>query len=79
MMLSFQTEKEPIVQLLKYIFFIVAVVGQLTGMVLLFIDKQKAVTFFIAYGIGLVLLLIVLVIERRKEKKEDDERDYRDY
>jgi hypothetical protein len=67
------------VQLLKYIFFIIAVVGQLTGMVLLFIDKQKAVTFFIAYGIGLALLLIVLVIERRKEKKEDDERDYRDY
>ncbi len=48
-------------------------------MVLLFIDKQKAVTFFIVYGIGLALLLIVLVIERRKEKKEDDEHDYRDY
>ncbi|HWO94836.1 MAG TPA: hypothetical protein VNM45_00460 [Bacillus sp. (in: firmicutes)] len=66
-------------QLLKYIFFIITIVGQLTGMVLLFIDKQKAVIFFIAYGIGLVLLLVVLVMERRKEKKEDDERDYRDY
>jgi phosphate starvation-inducible membrane PsiE len=67
------------VQLLKYVFFIIAIVGQLAGIVLLLIDKQKALGFFIVYGIGLILLLAVLIIERRKEKKEDDERDYRDY
>ncbi|MFC3883840.1 hypothetical protein ACFOU2_10130 [Bacillus songklensis] len=66
-------------QLLKYIFFIIAIVGQLAGIVLLFIDKQKALGFFIIYGIGLVLLLVVLMIERKKEKKEEDEHDYRDY
>jgi hypothetical protein len=71
--------KGVIVQLLKYILFIAAVVGQLIGMVLLFVDQKKAVLFFIVYGVALGLLLMLLIVERRKEKKEDDERDYRDY
>ena len=64
---------------LKYILIGVAVVGQIIGVILLFINVQLAIMAYVIYGIALIVLTILLIKERLKEKKEDDENDYRDY
>jgi membrane protein implicated in regulation of membrane protease activity len=66
-------------QLLKYLLLIIAVVGQITGIVFLFINIKKAAIFFIIFAIAFVLLIALFVKERLKEKKEEDANDYRDY
>ncbi|WP_044748837.1 hypothetical protein [Bacillus alveayuensis] len=66
-------------QLLKYVLLIIAVIGQITGFVLLFINMKKAVLFFIIYAVSFVLLMALFIMERLKEKKEEEDNDYRDY
>ncbi len=63
----------------KYIVLMLATVGQIVGIVFLFIDISKALTFYAFYMVAIVLLFALLVWERKREKKEDDENDYRDY
>jgi Flp pilus assembly protein TadB len=64
---------------LKKIFMIVALLGQVVGVMLLFINIWWAVLFYIVYGLAMLALVIVLIVERDKEKEEDDQNDYRDY
>ncbi|THE10888.1 hypothetical protein E1I69_17180 [Bacillus timonensis] len=63
----------------KYIVLLIAVIGQIVGIVFLFIDISKALTFYAFYMVAIVLLFALLVWERKREKEEDDENDYRDY
>lgn len=63
----------------KYIVLMIAIVGQIVGIVFLFIDISKALTFYAFYMVAIVLLFALIVWERKHEKKEDDENDYRDY
>ncbi|MEH7381533.1 hypothetical protein V7138_13820 [Bacillus sp. JJ1533] len=63
----------------KYIVLMIAVVGQIIGIVFLFIDISKALTFYAFYMVAIVLLFALLVWERKREKEEDDQNDYRDY
>ncbi|MFS0824394.1 hypothetical protein [Bacillus sp. 1P02SD] len=63
----------------KYIVLLIAVIGQIVGIVFLFIDISKALTFYAFYIVAIVLLFALLVWERKREKEEDDENDYRDY
>ena len=65
--------------LLKYALLLIATVGQVIGILLLFINLVWAGIFYIAYFIALILLMVVLIMERKKEKEEDDRNDYRDY
>ncbi|MEH7238352.1 hypothetical protein [Bacillus sp. JJ1562] len=63
----------------KYIVLMIAIVGQIVGIVFLFIDISKALMFYAFYMVAIVLLFALLVWERKREKVEDDENDYRDY
>ncbi|MCC3355392.1 hypothetical protein [Bacillus sp. REN16] len=63
----------------KYIVLMIAIVGQIVGIVFLFIDISKALTFYVFYMVAIVLLFALLVWERKREKEEDGENDYRDY
>ncbi|MEE6132250.1 hypothetical protein [Priestia sp. GS2] len=60
------------------IIFTIAVVAQLTGIVLLFIDAKLALQAFIYYVATIILLVPLLIIKKRKTKEEDPN-DYRDY
>ncbi|MBM7621609.1 Sec-independent protein secretion pathway component TatC [Bacillus tianshenii] len=64
---------------LKKLFMAVALIGQVVGIVLVFVDVLLAVIFYILYGLAVVALFIVLIMERDKEKEEDDKNDYSDY
>ncbi|WP_163101730.1 hypothetical protein [Peribacillus alkalitolerans] len=55
------------------------IIGQLVGLVLLFINMQWAITLYTIYGIALILLFIIMFFERKKEKREEDPNDYRNY
>ncbi|WP_077617107.1 hypothetical protein [Bacillus sinesaloumensis] len=63
----------------KYIVLMIAIVGQIIGIVFLFIDISRALTFYAFYMVAIILLFALLVWERKSEKREDDENDYRDY
>ncbi|WP_449539267.1 hypothetical protein [Ferdinandcohnia sp. Marseille-Q9671] len=63
----------------KYIVLTIAVVGQIIGLVYLFIDIKRAITFYSFYMVAIVLLFALLVWDRKREKEEDDQNDYRDY
>lgn len=63
----------------KYIVLLIAIIGQIVGIVFLFIDISRAITFYTFYMVAIVLLFAILVWERKREKEEDDQNDYRDY
>lgn len=63
----------------KYIVLLIAIIGQIVGILFLFIDISKAITFYAFYMVAIVLLFAILVWERKREKEEDDQNDYRDY
>ncbi|GAA0328320.1 hypothetical protein GCM10008967_18520 [Bacillus carboniphilus] len=64
---------------LKQLLLILAIAGQLIGIVLLFIHIPSAIAFFVIYALTLLFLFVLIIIERKKEKKEDDENDFSDY
>jgi hypothetical protein len=64
---------------LKYVLTATATIGQLIGIVFLFINLKWAVFFYICYALAIAALFGVLIRERRKEKKEEEENDYRNY
>jgi 5-bromo-4-chloroindolyl phosphate hydrolysis protein len=64
---------------LKLLLVSVAILGQIIGIILLFINIKVAIILYILYGIAVLALIILLVKDRWKEKKEDDENDYRNY
>ena len=63
----------------KYILTATATLGQLIGIVFLFINVKWALFFYICYGLAIIALFAVLIRERRKEKKEEEKNDYSDY
>lgn len=63
----------------KYIVLLIAIIGQIVGILFLFIDISRAITFYTFYMVAIVLLFAILVWERKREKEEDDQNDYRDY
>lgn len=63
----------------KYIVLLIAIIGQIVGILFLFIDISRAITFYAFYMVAIVLLFAILVWERKREKEEDDQNDYRDY
>ncbi|QFT87283.1 hypothetical protein FIU87_01275 [Bacillus sp. THAF10] len=67
------------IETLKTSLLLVAVLGQVVGVVLLLINFWLGVLFYILYALAVIGLFIVLIIERQKEKEEDDKNDYRDY
>ncbi|CAG9622097.1 hypothetical protein [Sutcliffiella rhizosphaerae] len=64
---------------LKTILLLVAIMGQVVGIALLVLHVWIGVLFFILYAIAIIALFLVLIIERQKEKKEDEKNDYRNY
>ncbi|WP_077211078.1 hypothetical protein [Bacillus dakarensis] len=64
---------------LKQMLLMMIVIGQLLGIVMLFINIKIAIFVFIVYGLAMLGIFIVLIVERLKEKEEDDENDYRNY
>lgn len=64
---------------IKPLLLLVALFGQIIGIIMLFVNILAAVFFYILYILVIVVLFIVLVIERKKEKEEDDRNDYRNY
>jgi len=64
---------------LKYIMLSVATIGQIIGIIFLFINIKMAIIFYLCYVLALVILFWLLIRERINEKKEDEENDYRDY
>jgi len=64
---------------LKYIMLSVATIGQIVGIIFLFINFKIAIGFYLCYLLALVILFWLLIRERVKEKKEDEENDYRNY
>ncbi|WP_108671947.1 hypothetical protein [Peribacillus acanthi] len=64
---------------LKLFMLVLIIIGQLVGLVLLFINMKWAITLYIIYGIALLLLFIIMFYERKKEKREEDPNDYRNY
>lgn len=65
--------------IIKRIFLLVAGVGQILALILLFINLKAAVIFYLVYILLIVGIVILLLIERIKEKEEDDRNDYRNY
>lgn len=63
----------------KYLLIILAVIGQLSGIVLLLIKLEWALLMFSVYGIALVALLVVFILDRKKEKQEEINYDDCDY
>lgn len=63
----------------KYIVMIAAGIGQIIGIIFIFINLKAALVFYAFYIIAIILLFALLIWERIKEKREDDENDYRDY
>ncbi|MCH1627069.1 hypothetical protein [Fredinandcohnia quinoae] len=63
----------------KYIVMMVATVGQIIGIIFLFVNLKAALLFYVCYIIAIILLFVLLIRERIKEKREDDQNDYRDY
>jgi membrane protein implicated in regulation of membrane protease activity len=63
----------------RYFLLIAAILGQMIGYMLLFVNVKLALLFFVIYAVMLVILLLLLMKERKKEKREDDQNDYRDY
>ncbi|MFS0862473.1 hypothetical protein [Fredinandcohnia sp. 179-A 10B2 NHS] len=63
----------------KYFVLSVAIIGQIVGIIFLFINIEVALTFYAIYMVTILLLFWLLIRERKKEKKEDEENDYRDY
>lgn len=57
----------------------IAIIGQLMGIALLFFNRVLAAIFFACDGVAFVWLIVILIKERQQEKKEMDEHDYRDY
>ncbi|MCA1030827.1 hypothetical protein LCL95_07335 [Bacillus timonensis] len=64
---------------LKYYMLSVASVGQIIGIIFLFINLKIALVFYLTYIFAIGLLGYLLLRERLNEKKEDEENDYRDY
>jgi hypothetical protein len=64
---------------LKLLLVSVASIGQIIGIILLFINIKIALAVYIVYGIAILTLIILLLKDRWKEKKEDDKNDYRNY
>ncbi|MBU8880046.1 hypothetical protein BGM26_13775 [Bacillus sp. FJAT-29790] len=64
---------------LKQLFLLIAVGGQLIGLVMLFINLKAAILFYALYAVMVVAIFVLLFIERKKEKEEDDRNDYRNY
>lgn len=64
---------------LKQILILIAGLGQIIGIILLFVQMKAAIVTFIIYGLACATLLILLIVDRVKEKEEEDEHDYRDY
>ncbi len=67
------------IETLKKVLLLVALLGQVVGLALLVINIWLGVLFYIFYVIALISLFIVLIVERAKEKEEDDKNDYSDY
>jgi hypothetical protein len=65
--------------IIKRLFLLIAGVGQLLAIILLFINLKAAIVFYLIYILLIFGILIVLLIERTKEKEEDDRNDYRNY
>ncbi len=63
----------------KQFLILIAVFGQIIGIILLFVHMKTAIVTFIIYGLACATLFILLIVERVKEKEEEDEHDYRDY
>lgn len=63
----------------KQFLILIAVFGQILGIILLFVHMKTAIVTFIIYGLACATLFILLIVERVKEKEEEDEHDYRDY
>ncbi len=63
----------------KYLLIILAVIGQLSGIVLLFIKLEWALMMFSVYGIALIVLLVVFILDRKKEKQGEINYDDCDY
>ncbi|MEQ2529617.1 hypothetical protein WMO40_23375 [Bacillaceae bacterium CLA-AA-H227] len=63
----------------KQFLILIAVLGQILGIIFLFVHMKAAIVSFIIYGLACATLFILLIVERRKEKQEEDEHDYRDY
>ncbi|TWI56018.1 hypothetical protein [Halalkalibacter nanhaiisediminis] len=63
----------------KYLLIVLAVIGQLSGIVLSFIKLEWALMMFSVYGIALIVLLVVFILDRKKEKKEEINYDDCDY
>ncbi|HZG61637.1 MAG TPA: hypothetical protein VEY68_14370 [Anoxybacillus sp.] len=66
-------------QMFKYLLLVITVIGQIVGIVFLFINIKASVMFFIIYAVAFVLLIVLFMKERLEEKKEEDDNDYRDY
>jgi Sec-independent protein secretion pathway component TatC len=64
---------------LKLLLVFIAVIGQILGIILLFINVKLAIAVYILYAIAIFAVFFLLVRDRRKEKREDDENDYRNY
>lgn len=64
---------------LKQLFLFLTVIGQLAGIIMLFINIKIAIILFIVYGLACIAIFILLIVERIKEKEEEDDNDYRDY
>ncbi|WP_404469326.1 hypothetical protein [Sutcliffiella horikoshii] len=67
------------IETLKKVLLLVAILGQLVGVVLLVVNIWLGVLFYIFYVLAIIALFIVLIVERAKEKEEDDKNDYSDY
>ncbi|MFC0417425.1 hypothetical protein ACFFHH_18600 [Cytobacillus solani] len=65
--------------IIKRIFLLVAGVGQILAIILLFINLKAAVILYLVYILLIVGIVILLLIERIKEKEVDDRNDYRNY
>ncbi|TKC18121.1 hypothetical protein [Robertmurraya kyonggiensis] len=63
----------------KQFLILIAVIGQILGIILLFVHMTAAIVSFIIYGLACATLFILLIVERMKEKEEENEHDYRDY
>ncbi|MBP2241042.1 hypothetical protein J2Z40_001604 [Cytobacillus eiseniae] len=64
---------------LKRIFLLVASIGQVLAIILLFINIKAAIVFYVGYAVLMIGIFVILLLERKKEKEEDDRNDYRNY
>ena len=58
---------------------IVATVGQVIGIIFVFINLKIAIIFYVIYLLAVIALFSLLIRERLNEKKEEDENDFSDY